>query len=207
MFTSQDNNSDATVMPTGKDRTVIGIYPDVDTARAGIEQLHANGFTREDIALVTRDSEAAAEIPSQAAAEKATKASGTGAAIGGVSGGILGGLVGAGLLAIPGAGPLLALGWFATAIGGALTGAAAGGWIGSTAALGVPDDVVKEYWARVEQGNFLVMVLTTSGDDEERAKSVLNDTDAFDVASYPFQAQPKEFPGGAGTQEQHTKPY
>jgi hypothetical protein len=176
-------------------RTVIGVYVDSDTARNGIEQLRAQGFTKDEISLVVRDSEAAAEIPSQAAAEKAGNSTGAGVAIGGLGGGILAGLIGAGLLAIPGAGPFLAAGWIASAAGGALVGAAAGGWIATVSALGVPDDVAEEYGRRVEQGDFLVMVLAEEGESVNRVQQILTDSGALDVANYPYQARPKEFPG------------
>jgi len=117
-------------------RTVIGVFPSVDDARAGLERLHRAGFDRDMLSLVTRGTDAAAEIPSQAASEQASGSSLAGALGGGVVGGVLGGLVGAGLLAIPGAGPLLAAGWLASALGGAAVGAGAGGWIASVAGRG-----------------------------------------------------------------------
>ncbi|HVB64533.1 MAG TPA: hypothetical protein VNE17_07365 [Nitrolancea sp.] len=191
---------------SGSFLTVVGIYVDSDTARIGIEQLHAQGFTGDEISLVVRDSEAAAEIPSQAAAEKAGNSTGAGVALGGVGGGILAGLIGAGLLAIPGAGPFLAAGWIASAVGGAAVGAAAGGWIATTAALGVPEDIAEEYGRRIEQGDFLVMVLANEGEDEERARRTMSASGARDVASYPYQARPKEFPGTGGTLNEEANP-
>ena len=180
-------------------RTVVGVYVDADTARSGIEQLQAHGFTNDEISLVVRDSDAAAEIPSQAAAEKAGNSTGAGVALGGIGGGVLAGLLGAGLLAIPGAGPFLAAGWLVSAAGGAVVGAAAGGWIATVAALGVPEDVAKEYSQRVEQGDFLVMVLAHEGEAAKQVQETLTASGAVDVADYPYQARPKEFPGSGGT--------
>ena len=184
-------------------RTVIGVFPSVDDARSGLERLHSAGFDRDMLSLVTRGTDAAAEIPSQAASDQASSSSLAGALGGGVVGGVLGGLVGAGLLAIPGAGPLLAAGWLASALGGAAVGAGAGGWIASVAGLGVPKDLAAHYKQLVEQGNFLVMVLAKEGEQVTTAERLLDEADARDIASYRYQAHPEAFPGSESPAEDH----
>ena len=190
---------------SGSYHTVVGIYVDSDTARAGIEQLHAHGFTKDEISLVVRESEAAAEIPSQAAAEKAGNSTGAGVALGGVGGGILAGLIGAGLLAIPVPGRSWQPGGLPRLPAAPRLGQQRGG-IATTIALGVSEDVAEEYGRRIEQGDFLVMVLANEGEDEERARRTMSDSGARDVASYPYQARPKEFPGTGGTLNEEANP-
>lgn len=185
----------------GDVNTVIGVFPDVESAERGLSNLRKAGFDEDVLSLVARGSDAADEVPSQAASEKAGKSALAGAAIGGVGGGVLAGLIGAGLLAIPGAGPLLAAGWLASALGGAAVGAGAGGWIGAIAQLGVPEDVARRYIEQVSQGQYLVMVLAKRGQEEQAARQALQDGGAESVESYEYQVRPEAFPGSESPAE------
>src|SRR5829696_5706376 len=102
---------------------VIGVFDNSSEAREAVERMINAGIDRDQISLVTRDTDHdkigddTTEHTSGAA-----KGAGVGAAVGGV-GGLIAGLAG---LAIPGIGPILAAGPIAAAIGGALGGAGLG---------------------------------------------------------------------------------
>jgi hypothetical protein len=179
----------------GQYHTVVGVFPDHAMAERAINALYEAGFPEHDVSLVAKGTEASDEIPSQAEAEHATRGAEKGIAIGGISGGILGGLIGIGALAIPGIGPAVAAGWLAAVLGGAATGAALGGWIGSMAELNVPEDVAHRYAQQVSHGNYLVMVLAEQGERQETAERILSETGSTDVANYPYQPRTEQFPG------------
>lgn len=170
--------------------TVVGVFARIEDAEQALRALHDAGFSRKDLSLVTKGTEAAEEIPSQAESERAVQ----GAEKGAVIGGILGGLVGVAALAIPGVGPIAAAGWLA-ALGGAAVGAAAGGLIGALAKLGVPEDVAQRYAQQLTQGNVLVMVHVQDKNGEAIASRLLGEAGSEDVVSYPYEAHPEEIPG------------
>ncbi|HET9016018.1 MAG TPA: general stress protein [Thermomicrobiaceae bacterium] len=183
--------------------TVVAVFPNVEEAHRGLRALRDAGFDRDDLALVAKGTDATSEIPAQAASDQAAHRAAAGAAIGGVTGGLIMGLIGAGLLVVPGAGPFLAAGWIATAVGGALTGGAAGGWIGATTQIGVPEDVSRRYQDLISQGHQLVMVLAQKGDLESRARQVLSGAGASDVQAFPYVAAPGGRPGASPSVEGH----
>lgn len=175
----------------GTHDTVVGVFTDPGLADKAINALYDAGFSVEQVALVRKGTDASDTIPSQAEAEQAASGAGKGIAIGGVAGG----LIGLAALAIPGIGPVITAGWLASVLGGAATGAAFGGWIGSMAKLNVPEDVAHEYAKQLSEGSCLVMVLAEHGNREDVAEHVLADAGAADVKSYPYEVRLDNFPG------------
>ncbi len=173
--------------------TVVGVFSSVQPAEHALAALHYAGFPHSDLSLIIKGTEAAEEIPSQAEADHASRGAGAGAAIGG----ILGGIAGAAALAIPGVGPAIAIGWLGMTIGGVAVGAAAGGWLGSMAELGVPKDVAQRYANQLAQGEVLVLARAQSGTREAQARYLLEGAGSDDVESYPYQVRPGHFPGDA----------
>lgn len=171
--------------------TIVGVFPDFDSAERGVESLQQAGFTSSEVSLIARGTEASSAIPSQAESDHAVH----GAEKGAVIGGILGGLVGVAALAIPGVAPVVAAGWLAAALGGAAVGAASGGLIGAMAEMGVPEDVAKRYGKQVSEGNYLVMVLAEEGSRTEDACERLTAAGSADVETYPYQVHTKKYPG------------
>jgi len=151
-------------------KTVVGLFDSFTEAQSVVQDLIDNGFSRDDISVVSndaahRDSQGSAGTDESAAAEGA----GTGAVVGSLGGGALGLLVGAGLLAIPGIGPVLAAGPLAAGLGtaaatlgagalGAGIGAATGGLIGGLVGSGVPKEDAESYAEGVRRGGTLVTV-------------------------------------------------
>ena len=165
-----------------KNTAVFGIYrTEVETSK-GVEALCESGFRMTDIsALIPANSgtkdfkvEMSSKVPEGAV---------TGAASGGVLGGALGWLAGIGALAIPGIGPFIAAGPIIGALAGLGAGAATGGLVGGLAGLGMPEYEAKRYEGLIKEGGILVSVHCDDSDWVRRAKQILKDTHAADIAS------------------------
>jgi uncharacterized protein (TIGR02271 family) len=147
-------------------KTVIGLFDDRAEARAVVQELLDEGFTREDISVMSKkpdDTEKVVEYVEEDGHEQVedmAKGAGKGAAIGGAAGLLLS----LTSLAIPGIGPVLAAGPLAAIIAGAGIGATAGGLISGLTRLGVPDDDADYYAEGVRRGGTLVSV---NASDEE----------------------------------------
>jgi hypothetical protein len=102
---------------------------------------------------------------------------------GGAIGGTLGLLTGIGALAIPGLGPFIAAGPIMATLAGLGAGGAVGGLLGALSGLGIPEYEAKRYEGRVKNGGVLLAVHCDTSDQVSRAKTVLKDSGAEDVAS------------------------
>src|SRR6185312_3724905 len=139
-------------------------------------------FTNDDISVLLPDNESTRKF----AHKKDTKApegTATGATAGGVVGGALGLLAGIGALAIPGVGPLIAAGPIMGALAGVGVGGAVGGLIGALVGMGIPEYEAKRYEGRVKEGGILISVHCDTSDEITRAKDILKQTGAEDIAS------------------------
>src|SRR3954470_604162 len=149
--------------------TVVRLFETRDQAHRAIGALQQAGYRPENLGIVMRDKQEAAELAAETGAGGATTA---GAVGGGVLGGLAGLLIGAGTLAIPGIGPLVAAGplasALATAMAGGAIGAMAGGLIGTLVNMGVPEAEARDYQAGVERGGILMTVRVP----DERADEV-----------------------------------
>jgi hypothetical protein len=166
----------------GKNTAVFGIYPDRMTVEEAVDQLRAAGFRGADVSVLFSDNQGTKDF----AHEKATKApegATTGAAAGGLAGGVLGWLTGIGALAIPGLGPLVAAGPIVAALAGAGALGAVGGMIGGLAGMGIPEYEAKRYEGRIREGGVLLSVHCDNSDWVKRAKAMLRQTGAQDIAS------------------------
>ena len=81
-----------------------------------------------------------------------------GAGVGAVLGGTAGLLAGLGLLALPGVGPVVAAGWMAMAITGALAGGGTGGVVGALVEAGISENDAGPYLEGVRRGGALVTI-------------------------------------------------
>lgn len=164
-----------------KNKAVIGIFKNFGQAEEAVRQLRAAGFVENDISVLLPDQKGTRDF----AHEHSTKApegaiGGVGA--GGALGGTLGLLAGIGLLAIPGLGPFIAAGPIMAALGGAAAGAAVGGITGALVGMGIPEVEAKQYAGKIEGGNILMSVHVESDELKDRAKKVLDQCNAEDVA-------------------------
>jgi hypothetical protein len=166
----------------GKNTAVFGIYRTVTQAEQAVDRLLAAGYSNNDISVLLPDSKSSKEF----AHEKNTKApegTTTGVTTGGAIGGTLGLLAGIGALAIPGLGPFIAAGPIMSALAGLGVGGAVGGLIGALVGMGIPEYEAKRYEGRVKEGGVLLSVHCNSSEEISRAKDLLKQTGAEDIAS------------------------
>ncbi|HUS08531.1 MAG TPA: general stress protein [Bryobacteraceae bacterium] len=166
----------------GKNTAVFGIYPDQLSAEDAVDTLKDAGFRNTDISVLFPDNQGTKDF----AHEKQTKAP-EGAVTGGTSGAVIGGalgwLAGIGALAIPGVGPFIAAGPIMGMLGGIGVGGAVGGLTGALIGLGIPEYEAKRYEGRIKKGGILLSVHADDSDWTKRAKNILEQTGAQDVAS------------------------
>jgi hypothetical protein len=193
----------------GKNTSVFGIYPDQLTAEDAVEALKEAGFRNTDISALFPDNKGTKDF----AHEKQTKApegAVTGGTTGAVIGGTLGWLAGIGSLAIPGIGLFIAAGPIMGMLGGIGVGGAVGGLTGALIGAGIPEYEAKRYEGRIRHGGILISVHCDNADWVKRAKEILANTGAEDIASSSeakadFAASDKPLPRTrlAGEEEVH----
>ena len=162
-------------------QAVFGLAKTEAQAIDMVERLKAAGFSANDISVLFPDKSGTKDF----AYEQHTKApegAAAGAGTGGLLGGALGWLVGIGALAIPGLGPFIAAGPILAALSGAAAGAALGGLTGALIGMGIPEYEAKRYEGKIKEGNILVSVHTDDRDERARARRILEEAGAEDVA-------------------------
>lgn len=166
----------------GKNTAVFGIYPEQVSVENGVEALKAAGFRNTDISVLFPENVGTKDF----AHEKGTKApegTATGATTGAVIGGGLGWLAGIGALAIPGLGPFIAAGPIMAALAGVGVGGVVGGITGALVGMGIPEYEAKRYEGRIKDGGILLSVHSDNSEWTRRAKEILEQTGAQDIAS------------------------
>jgi hypothetical protein len=161
---------------------VFGIYPSLSQAEQGVDALVQARFSNSDVSVLAPDQQGTKDF----AHEKHTKSpegATTGAATGGAIGGTVGLLVGLGALAIPGLGPFIAAGPIMATLAGLGAGGAVGGLIGALVGMGLPEYEARRYEGRVKDGGVLLSVHCATADEITRAKAILEQTGADDIAS------------------------
>ncbi len=166
----------------GKNTAVFGIYPDRIAAEESVQHLRNAGFRSADVSILFADNPGTKDFGH----EKNTKApegATTGGLAGGLAGGVLGWLTGVGALAIPGLGPLIVAGPIVAALAGAGAVGTLGGIIGGLVGLGIPEYEAKRYEGRIREGGVLLSVHCDSRDWVRRAKDVLQEAGAQQIAA------------------------
>src|SRR5579864_442265 len=169
-------------MSDNKKTAVFGIYTTVAHADQATDSLVKAGFNPATISALLPENLGSRQIGT----EKSTKAP-EGATVGAGSGAFLGGalglLAGIGALAIPGVGPLIAAGPIMATLAGMGAGGAVGGLIGALAGMGIPEYEAKRYEGRIKEGGVLLSVHCDTSEQIARAKDLLKETGAQDIAS------------------------
>lgn len=166
----------------GKNTAVFGIYPDRIAAEESVQHLRNAGFRSADVSILFADNQGTKDFAHEKNS-KAPEGAATGGVAGGIAGGVLGWLTGIGALAIPGLGPLIVAGPIVAALAGAGAVGTLGGIIGGLAGLGIPEYEAKRYEGRVREGGVLLSVHCDNRDWVRRAKDVLRETGAQEIAA------------------------
>lgn len=161
---------------------VFGIYRDRDCLDRALDVLKRAGFRHTDVSMLLPENPGTMDL----AFEKGTRApegAVAGSAAGALIAAVLAWLVSDGRLKIPGLDPLIIIGplWaLLSGIGaGGLAGAVAGALIGSTA----PKYEAKRYDGQIRRGAILMSVHCDRRDWISRARRILKDTGAQDIAA------------------------
>jgi len=165
----------------GKNTAVFGIYRDTVALSAGLERLRSAGFRSTDVSVLMPENLGTKDFVHKKET-KAPEGATTGAVSGAVIGGTLGWLAGIGALAIPGLGPFIAAGPIMGLLAGVGAGGAVGGVAGALIGMGVPEYEAKRYEGRVKAGGILLSAHCDSSEWVKRAKTILEQTGAEDIA-------------------------
>jgi hypothetical protein len=161
---------------------VYGLYKARPNVEEAVDALKLGGFRNTDISVLFPENQGSKDF----AIEKETKAP-EGAVTGGSSGAVLGGalgwLAGIGLLAIPGIGPFIAAGPIMAMLAGVGVGGAVGTIVGALIGMGMPEYEAKRFEGRIKDGGILLSVHCDSSEWVKKAKELLKDTGADDIAS------------------------
>lgn len=153
-------------------RTVSALFSNTIQAKLTVAALMASGIHIEQISIISSGTEG------QLAENATGVAAGTGALVGGTAGL----LTGLGLMAIPGLGPIVAAGWLASTLTGAMSGAAVGGIAGrvyrSLIEAGVSETDANIYSAGIERGGTFLAV-RVSDEQYESAERILEKSRSF----------------------------
>lgn len=158
---------------TVTDQPVVATYRNHSDAEAAVRLLAENGIPVNTISIVGRNYETREDIqgfyhPADAAV--------TGAESGAWFGGLFGLFFGAfGLFIVPAFGLLLVLGPLSGFVAGAVGGAGIGALVSALVAAGIPKDHALKYQARLEAGEFLVIVHGSPA-DASKAHELLQGT-------------------------------
>ncbi len=150
---------------------ITGLFDSEPSAEKAVSELKQIGYTQNEISIIMKDRNAAADFADEVGASRTMEGIGTGAAIGGTLGAILGGILAVGSITIPGVGFLVA-GSLASMLAGAGAGGLAGSLLGWLTSAGIPDDVAPYYERSIGEGGIVVAVAAHPG-DETRVQQIL----------------------------------
>jgi hypothetical protein len=147
-----------------------------------VETLKHSGFKCTDISVLFPENCGTKDLGHERHT-KAPEGAAAGAGTGAIIGGALGWLAGIGALAIPGVGPFIAAGPIVSLLSGMGAGGAVGGFAGALLGVGIPEYEAKRYEGRIRSGGILVSVHCDNSDWARRARAVLRQTGATEIAT------------------------
>lgn len=165
--------------------TVVGVFHSPAEAKQAIQRLKAEGYTEDQISLITRHQDLL-DVPfEESATESRVKEDAAIGATAGLGAGALWGIaIAAGLL--PAIGPAIAGGALMGIIATAAATAAAGSLVGALIGLGVPEKEAEYYHSEFEQGRTVVTV-QCDPNSSLRAREIFDDFNAYDYQRREFE--------------------
>ena len=161
-----------------KKNCVVAVFKSHDQAEGAIRKPQKDGFDMKQLSIVGKDVHTEEHVVGYYNAGDRMLYWGKQGAF---WGGFWGLLFGSAFFWVPGVGPLLVAGPLVMWIVGALEGAVVVGGIsalgGALASIGIPDNSVVQYESEVKNGKLLLVAHGTA-DDVERAKDLLDETQA-----------------------------
>jgi hypothetical protein len=153
--------------------TISRLYNSYPEAREAVLNLEAAGVKHGDISVLASNADnwysadrKAGTFPDRDLDRKddRAEAAGAGAGVGAAVGGAAGLLAGLGLMAIPGVGPVVAAGWLAATLTGAVAGGETGGIIGALTQAGVGKEEADLYAEGLRRGGAVVSARVAEAD-------------------------------------------
>ena len=166
----------------GKNTAVFGIYPNRTAAEEAVGHLRSAGFRSTDPSVLIPENEGTKDLAHEKNS-KAPEGLSAGAILGVIVGGVLGYLFGIGLLVVPAVTPFLAGGAVVSTLAGAGALGILGGIIGGLVGTGFPEYEAKRFEGRIRDGGVLLSVHCDNREWSRRAKDVLEETGAQDIAA------------------------
>lgn len=152
-----------------------------NAAQTSLIQLEQAGFQETEISVVAAEQSIGHSFNIEKD-DKAAEGGVIGAASGGLIGAIAAGLVATGSVIIPGVN-ILVYGTLISAAAGAGVGATLGGLTGALIGLGIPEYEAKRYENEIKDGAVLLVIETDSKERAEKAKEILEQLDAHNIAA------------------------
>jgi hypothetical protein len=169
-------------LKTRRKNSVFGIFSDQYALERTIDSLKSHHFKNNDISVLMPSKNGAMDL----AFKKNTKApegASTGVTVGIMLGAIFGWLIGDGILTIPGLEPLSEAGALMGAVAGAGIAGTIGGIIGALIGLSIPEYEAQRFEKYVTDSNMLITVHVDDPKWERKAKQILKDNGAKDIAT------------------------
>ncbi len=161
---------------------VFGIYRDHAHVDDAVRAFQDAKFRTTDLSVLLQENVGTKDLAHHRNT-KAPEGTATGASSGALLGGALGWLVSIGALAIPGFGPLVAAGPLLAALAGMGAGGTIGGLAGALVGVGIPEYEATRYQGRITDGGILFCVHADDSHWVAKAKKLLEETGATDIAS------------------------
>jgi hypothetical protein len=140
---------------TTKQPLSVGVYDDLESAERTIDQLRQHGFRDDEIGVIGHMGQEMDAVATPLAMKAPERNAVHGVSSGGIIGAIIGIFV---VLVIPGLGELSGFGRWFEIVGGAVLGAAAGGFLLAFGSLFFSRLQGRFFEAQLEKGRFLVTV-------------------------------------------------
>lgn len=172
-------------------KTITRVYNDYASAELAVRELKAGGLGDSRIGIVASNADGwhkpgghdvdPKHDKDRDGKDDRSEGAVTGGGMGAIAGSAIGVSAGLGMLAIPGVGPIVAMGWLASLVSGAVAGGAAGGLIGALVESGTSKENAELYVEALRRGGAIV---TAKVPDADEAKyTAIMDESAFDIAA------------------------
>lgn len=165
-----------------RNNSVFGIYRDRPNMEEAIEKMRAAGFRGTDISVMIQENLGSKDFAHEKNS-KAPEGAVAGALAGGILGGVLAWLIAAGIVSIPHLNLLVTAGPIVATLAGIGALGALGAIIGALAGSTSPEYEARRFEGRTKHGGVLVSVHCDNGEWVKRARQLLRDTGAEDIAA------------------------
>jgi ActD protein len=165
----------------GKNTSVFGVYHDRPGVEEAVNVLCAGGFRGADISVLFQENQGTKDF-AHVKSTKAPEGAVAGAVLGAIIGAVFAWLVSTGNLTVSGLDVLRTNTPWVAALAGLGSFGILGGIIGASIGLGLPEFEAKRFQGRRRHGGALMSVHCDNHDWAKRAKDILRQTGAEDVA-------------------------